>query len=313
MLRTTPECNLWSYQINHIYKIINLRNLLIMNFLRIINSNFNRIRVVFLYPSVFLCLLMLIQCQEPVKGCLDARATNFDVTAAKTCEEDCCLYPNLKIQFDYAFDTLNFNFNTPYKFGTDSIRFISAQFYVSNVQLIKDDGSKASVIDSILLFRDKDSIRVPNYYALVGKNNGFETLLGKFNQVGVYSKIGFKMGLELEASKTIPSKMPSSSPLSIKSDSMYISSEKAYIFNKMTLYRTTPSKMTDTFRLVIKTLRSLELKGNRTLVLKDGFDAIVPLKIDYKKWLEGVNFSSPINSIQDKIVSNTEKAFIFNQ
>jgi hypothetical protein len=284
-----------------------------MILLRIINSIFNRSNVVVLYPSVFLVFLLLTQCQEPVKGCLDSRATNFDVTAAKPCDDDCCVFPSLKIQLDYAFDTLNFNFNTPYKFGTDSIRFITSQFYMSNVQLIKDDSTKATVLDSISLFRDRDTLRVPNYYALVGKNNGFEALLGKFNQVGIYSKVRFNIGLDVEASKTIPSKMLSSSPLSIKSDSMYISSEKQYIYNKITLSRTLPSKIIDTFRFVIKTPRTIELKGNRNLVLKDGFDAIIPLQIDYKKWLEGVKFSDPINLIQDKIVSNTEKAFIFNK
>jgi hypothetical protein len=266
---------------------------------------------IFLYPSVFLCFLLFTRCQEPVVGCLDARATNFNVTAAKSCEDNCCLYPNLKIQLNYAYDTLNFNFNTPYKFGTDSIRFLSSQFYMSNIQLIKNDGSKASVLDSILLFRDKDTLRVPNYYALIGKNNGFEAMLGKFNQVGIYTKMSFNMGLDVEASKTIPQKMSQSSPLSIKSDSMYISSEKQYIFNKISLLRT--SKPTDTLRFVIKNLKPIELKGVRNLTLKEGFDAIIPLKIDYKKWLDGVNFSESINSTQEKIVNNTEKAFIFNQ
>jgi hypothetical protein len=282
-----------------------------MNILRILCTRFNLPVVVFLYPSVFLCFLFLMQCQAPVVGCLDARATNFDVTAAKPCDDNCCLFPNLKIQLDYAFDTFNFNFNTSYKFGTDSIRFISSQFYISNVQLLKDDGTKASVLDSILLFRDKDTLRVPNYYALAGKNNGFEALFGKFNQVGVYSKVSFNMGLDLEASKTIPSKMPQNSPLSIRSDSMYISSEKQYIFNKMTVVRITNKR--DTFSFAIKNLIPIALKGSRSLVLKEGFDAIIPLRIDYKKWLDGVIFTDPINSIQDKIVSNTEKAFIFNQ
>jgi hypothetical protein len=282
-----------------------------MNILRILSMKHNAQKVVFLYPSVFLFILFFTRCQAPVVGCLDARATNFDVTAAKSCDDNCCQFPNLKIQLDYAFDTFNFNFNTSYKFGSDSIRFISSQFYMSNVQLIKDDGTKESVIDSILLFRDKDTLKVPNYYALAGKNNGFEALLGRFNQVGIYSKVSFNMGLDLEASKTIPSKMPQNSPLSIKNDSMYISSEKQYIFNKMILVRT--SKPIDTLRFVITTFKPIELKGNQSLVLKEGFDAIIPLRIDYKKWLEGVNFSDPINSTRDKIVINTEKAFIFNK
>ena len=275
-----------------------------MNILQIQNTKY-------LYPSVFLGFLLFTQCQEPVKGCLDARATNFDVTAAKPCEDDCCVFPSLKVQIDYAFDTFNFNFKTPYKFGTDSISFISSQFYMSNIRLIKNDSTKATVIDSILLFRERDTLRVPNYYALIGKNNGFEALLGKFNQVSVYSKVSFNIGLDIEASKTVPSKMLSSSPLSIKSDSMYITSEKQYIFNKMTIVRA--SKPKDTLQFMIKTLKPMELKGTTNLVLKEGFDAIIPLKIDYKKWLEGVNFSDPVNSIEQKIVNNTDKAFLFNQ
>ena len=267
----------------------------------------------YLYPSVFLCFLLLTQCQEPVLGCLDARATNFDVTAAKPCEDNCCVFPSLKLQFDYAFDTFNFKFNTSYQFGTvgtDSIRFITSQFYVSNVQLQKDDGMKASVLDSILLFREQDTLKVPNFYALAGKNIGFESVLGKFFQVGIYSKVRFDIGLDVEAAKTTPSKMPSGGPLSIKNDSMYISSEKQYIFNKMTLVRT--SNPTDTLRFVMKTLKTIELKGVKNLVLKEGFDATIALKIDYKKWLEGVNFSDLKTINEAKIVSNTNKAFIFN-
>jgi hypothetical protein len=274
-----------------------------MNTLRIQNTRH-------LYALALFGLLLLTQCQEPGVGCLDSRATNFDVTAAKTCEDNCCVFPNLKMQFDYAFDTFNFKFNTSYKFDTDSIRFITSQFYVSNVQLQKDDGTKASVLDSILLFRELDTLKVPNYYALAGKNIGFESVLGKFNQIGIYSKVRFDLGLDVEAAKTIPSKMSSGGPLSIKSDSMYISSEKQYIFNKMTFVRT--SKPTDTLRFVIKTLKPIELKGIKNLVLKEGFDAIIPLKIDYKKWLEGVKFSDLKTIIESKIVSNTDKAFIFN-
>ena len=256
-------------------------------------------------------ILLFTNCQEPIKGCLDARATNFDVTAARACEDNCCLFPNLRLQFNYVFDTFNLTFNRSYLFGTDSVKILSSQFYVSNCQLTKPDGTKATVLDSTFLYRDTDTLSVPSYYALAGKNVGFDFTLGKFNNVGTYSKLSFIVGLDAEAAKTIPRKMPSSHPLSIKADSMYISSQKQYIFHKMNLVRT--SKITDTLRLVIITPKPIELTAVRNLVFKDGFDALVPLKVDYKKWLEGVNFNEPINSIQEKIVSNTSKAFLLNQ
>jgi hypothetical protein len=263
----------------------------------------------FIYPSVF-CLLLCTQCQEPIKGCLDARAVNFDVTAAKPCEDNCCQYPNLRIQLDYVYDTLNFKYLTNYKFGSDSIKIIGSQFYMSNCQLIKADGSKATVLDSIPIFLEKDTVRVLNFYTLLGKSNGFDATLGKFNEVGIFNKFNFILGLDDKVAQTIPTKMPTSSPLSIKADSMYISSEKKYIYHKLSIVRF--SKPSDTLRLSIKTPQNVSLSTVKNLVIKEGVDAIVPIKVDYKKWFEGVNFNDPVNSIQDKIVNNTAQAFLLN-
>jgi hypothetical protein len=274
----------------------------------------------FIYPSVpkwfgmslffIFCLFLFTQCQEPVVGCLDARAVNFDVTAAKPCEDNCCQYPNLRLQLEYAYDTFSFKYLTNYKFGTDSIKIIGSQFYMSNCQLIKADATKATVLDSIAIFSEKDTIKVPNFYALLGRSNGFDATLGKFNEVGAFTKFSFTLGLDEKAAATVPTKMPVSSPLSIKADSMYISSEKKYIYNKLSIVRI--SKPTDTLRFTIKTPQNLTLTTTKTWFIQGGFDAIVPIKVDYKKWFEGVNFNDPVNSIQDKIVNNTAQAFLLN-
>ena len=250
--------------------------------------------------------LLINACQETTKGCLDVRATNFDVTVTQACEDNCCIYPYLTLQADYFYDTTKFSLNKKYKIDgvADSIEFLSFQFYLSNFQLVTSDNKIATVIDSIQISRTNDTIKTLSNYALVSKANGFQYKIGKFDKPTKYTKVKFQVGLDNIANQAIPSKMPLGSPLSTQSDSMYLKAQNTYIFNKI-VYKL--KSKPDTVSIFITTIAPLEF--TKTLSFTEGFDAAIPLKIDYKKFITDIKFTETQTVIRQKIVNNTMNAF----
>jgi hypothetical protein len=267
----------------------------------------------------FLLILFFSSCQPPSKGCLDVKATNFDVTATVSCVDNCCTYPNLTLQTNYIIDEVSklkikfddtTNVKYRFKLGLDSIRIIGSQFYLSDFQLITLDNKIIKTIDSTLLYRQKDTIRTLSNYALVGRNNGFDFKIGSFNQSGKFSKLQFTIGLNAEANKTDPSKMPSSHPLGTQRDSMYLKKDITYIFNKLTIEKWRNQSKKDTLRFFITSPQNVVI--TKDMFFKEGFDVTIPLTINYAKLIEGVNFSANENTIKEKIVTNYDKVFSIN-
>ncbi len=261
----------------------------------------------YLYIIIFSSILTFQNCLQPIEGCLDVNATNFDVTAGKDCDKSCtCTYPSLVISANYVSGTNNFNYNTTYINNVgDSFRLVSAQMYLSDFQLVNDKNITIRTTDSVALTRATDTIKVLNNYALIGKSVGFDFTIGTFNSTDKFTKIKFRVGLDDVALKTIPSKMPTTHPLSTKSDSMYISSQSQYIFNKFVIAK--GSNFKDTLRLNIITPKDLEFV--KALSFPLGFNARIPLTINYLQFFKDVKFSEPENQIRQKIVDNTSSAF----
>ncbi len=260
-----------------------------------------------LHVIVFFSLINFQNCLQPTEGCLDVKATNFDVTAAKDCDKICsCTYPSLIISTNYVSGTSNFNYNTTYiNDKGDSFRIVSTQMYLSDFQLINDKNVTIRTTDSVALTHATDTIKVLNNYALVGKSVGFDFTIGTINSADKFTKIKFRVGLDDVALKTIPSKMPTTHPLSTKPDSMYISSQSQYIFNKFVIAKGVNFK--DTLRLNITMPKDLEFV--KALSFPLGFNASIPLTINYLQFFKGVNFSDDLNKIKEKIVDNTNSAF----
>jgi hypothetical protein len=250
--------------------------------------------------------LFLNSCQQPTLGCLDVKATNFDVTVSDQCTDNCCSYPFLKLQVDHLWGAEKFSLNKKYAFAGDSIEFLSFQMYLSEFQLTTNTNKIATVIDSVPLFQIKDTINALSNFTLMGKNNGFEFNIGRFDKPDKYSKVKFQVGLNDIVNKTIASKMPSSSPLSIKADSMYLNASNTYIFNKLVIAR---KNTKDTLQLFITTPSTIDISIVKNLSFTEGFDAAIPLKINYLQFMSGVDLSKPQNDIKAKIVSNTAAAF----
>ena len=61
----------------------------------------------------FFLTFLLSGCYEDRKGCLDLRATNFDIDADRECD-GCCVYPQLRLVFEHKLSpdsTANLTYN----------------------------------------------------------------------------------------------------------------------------------------------------------------------------------------------------------
>ncbi|MDZ7876260.1 MAG: MbnP family protein [Saprospiraceae bacterium] len=267
------------------------------------------LRGLFFDKIPYLCLIftsIFMACEQPKKGCTDIRATNFDVTAAES-DKTACIFPQLVFQVSYTVGDSNYIETSSYKNTLgQSFKIVRAATYLSDFQLIQTDNTIAKPIDSIFLYRQTDTIKALNSFAMIGRNNGFEFPIGTFDAVGKsYAKCRFSIGLSSEVNKTDAAKMQSGHPLSTRPDSMYNRATKSYIFNKIVLASGINFK--DTLQVDMTSLSPVELTKN--ILTTEGQNAVVKLKVNYLLMLKDVNFTEAKNISTQKIVDNATKVF----
>ncbi|MEN9613535.1 MAG: hypothetical protein RLZZ628_4349 [Bacteroidota bacterium] len=253
-------------------------------------------------------LLTFSNCYEPKTDCLDIRATNFNVAADKACS-NCCNYPTLKLQINYVFGDTTLNFNNLYTLnGVDSFKITAAKMYISDFQWVTTDNLIKKVLDTIQLTGYNQNPFVTNDFVLINKKNGFTFDVGHFSEGGIFKQIRFKVGLNSIANQTNPAKMPATHPLNTNRDTvaMYLDSLQGYIFNKIVLQQTNlPQK-----NIVLQGAQTpIPIIFNQNFGIRDGFDAIISIKVDYKKLLQGIQFNQTQAVMQSQMIANTPNIF----
>jgi hypothetical protein len=267
-----------------------------------------------LYLAAILCFAMASGCNSEEEGCLDIQATNFDVSADVACSS-CCTYPTLTLRINHVYDTTSNNFllNKTYWDAIDSPYLVSAiQYYISDVQLVRADGSSVGVTDELeVTLADNSILSIEDNFSLLKKSIGSysSAKIGSIHANGSFSKIRFNVGINPTANHAMISKMPDGHALAKQSESMHIDITQGYIFNKMQIVKGTTAQDTITY----------EISGDNNLVgveldypinISTGFDITLTIYLDYKKLFDGIDFKNDDdNTIQTKIVNNTSSAF----
>ncbi len=278
---------------NNSFKINNLQQ--ISNLLQVVSF-------------VSVTLFSFSNCYEPKTDCLDIRATNFNVAADKPCSA-CCNYPTLKLQLNYVFGNNPLNFNDHYSLnGVDTFQILAAKTYLSDFQWVTTDNIVRKVTDTIQLMGYNQNPFATNDFVLINKKDGFNFDIGHFKEGGSFAKMSFKVGLNPIANQTNPVKMPVAHVLNASRDTvtMYLDSLQGYIFNKIVLQKTTlPQK-----KVILQLAQTpVPIVFNANFVLKEGFDGIIKLKVDYKKLLQGVDFNQTQAAMQSQMIANTPNIF----
>ena len=95
-----------------------------------------------------LCLFCFISCYEPVDGCLDPDAKNYNVTADNDCS-GCCQLPQVRIVFTYLYNGNSFNLGDTLSSGSELIKLNDFHFYLSNISVVNDAGANIYLEDSV--------------------------------------------------------------------------------------------------------------------------------------------------------------------
>jgi len=249
----------------------------------------------------------MTSCYTREEGCLDAAAVNFSPRADDDC---CCEYPRLVLKFSHKVDTLNFSFNTTYQLDADQlITFSDMRFYLSNVHLIKDDGTELGVENIINVETSTGEVlELEDNFSIIDKDVFVDTI-GQFRNDGTYTELKFYVGIPSPANTAIPDSITTRRhPLGLFPDTLW-NATNGYVFNRIQLFKDTMENTE---------LTTYELDGIASLVevilpinfeVLKGKHAELTIKIDYGAWFTGIDFAATDMEVIDNIIENTTNAF----
>ncbi len=263
-----------------------------------------------LFAFVAVCCLLLSSCYTRVEGCLDADAVNFSARADDNC---CCTYPRLVLKYSHVLqfdnDTITLNYNIPYAFEVDQlITFSDIRFYVSNVHLVKSDGTEVGVENRIdLETQVGDIFEVEDNFSIVNKNVFVDTI-GEFRNEGLFDSLKFYVGIPTPANNAYPDSLVEGHPLGLFPDTLW-NENTGYIFNRIKLLKDTIEDTSLTTYEIDGTTNLVEVSLPINLNAETGRHAEIVVQIDYAAWLKGIDFEATDMVVIEKIVENTTNAF----
>ncbi len=269
------------------------------------------------------CLLaaLLPACYEPIQGCLDAQATNFQVDADEPCPDDCCTYPSIVLNFQHCYEiaqdsfvALNYGDSVYIDAAGNPFRFSSLQYYLSEFKLVRSDGALIGVTDTLQVDQidpvsgDTSKLTLEDNFLLINPvQKSINVTLGNFTEVANFTGIQFKLGLDTPANQVDPASVQEVHPLSFQDDNMYVDPEEGYIFYKLGLF--TDTVATDTIPVItsisgLENLKTIDLAFPFSTT--NGFNINVSLRVDYQDWLEGIDIQQSLSdgSFEQKLLEN---------
>lgn len=249
-----------------------------------------------------LLAMSISACLEPEEGCLDESASNYNVTADRNC---CCEYPQLILRFTHRWDTLDFSPGGFYPHNGKVLSFSRLQYYVSEIALrsgaelfpieevFSSDSLQASVIDDVILVQSNQSQHTVGTFVQPDKE---------------MDSLVFRLGLGEEWDGAEPDLFEEGHPLHPASDSVYDASSGQYF--TMTMQLRPDSSSTDEKALYLRFEDNVFLQKAVTLIPVRGFDPEIRIEVDYKIWMEDIDFENDgEDQIRQKLEENAEAAF----
>jgi len=262
-------------------------------------------------PLILFWIMLLPACYEPVEGCLDAAATNFDVDADDPCL-DCCSYPELIVSFTHTAGEAFLSADSLYTSRTQKpYRIKDVKFYLSSFRLVDDAGNVFGVEDkvelNVLQNGVEELVELEDNFQLVRRSSSKLTF-GEFRESGNFERVLFFVGVNPDANNANPNSLPDDHPLRIEPDSLHWDQQAGYIFNRTIIQPDTSSA--DELTIEIGSIPNLVLVDLAfAKSINRGTDTEISILIDYLEWFKGIDFEASEASIRQKIVENTEGAF----
>ncbi len=265
---------------------------------KIKNNNF------YWFLLAFFLLVLPSACLEKEDGCRDVAATNFAADAEIDCEDDCCNYPSITFQIDHAAGDTSLKYGDTILFDNKVINILETSFYINGISLTSSD-QEITITDQITLTdRSGNTTLTTDDVEVISRDiNSFSYEIGSFRGQGSYSELSFQVGLKPIQSVTSPSSVPSAHPLA-PANALFDLPDSTYVFTRLRLENVTAG---DTLEYLTTTAININLPYEVTI--NRGFDLTIPIKVDYLKWIEGINFADDPMVTTQIIVNNLSNAF----
>jgi hypothetical protein len=273
-------------------------------------------------PAFAVCLFIfsfLTSCFEPKEGCLDINATNYDVESDDPCP-DCCNYPTLSISTLHqvlvkntldSFVNLKYNFFYPAPSNDlDTFAILRSRFFISNVKLIKQDGTAVGVSDTIGIgFPNGSRVVYEDNFAKLDRDIFAASAIGTTITEGLFDKINFTLGLPEELLGLDTASIPAGHPLDFRSDTIIYQEGTGYVpFFLSVKTDTAAAALPTEMRLFQPSQISLPIEP--PVNIEQGYNIKLKLRINYMAWFEGVDFANDSeDAIRQKIAANLPNAF----
>ncbi|MCB0584091.1 MAG: hypothetical protein KDD06_02010 [Phaeodactylibacter sp.] len=272
--------------------------------------------------SLLLFILALITaCYEPVPGCLDVEAVNYDLEADKNEASD-CEYPKVRLALQHRYS----KGDTIFRFGlADSVYFDAlgnpfrvnnVRFYISNFHLIYTNGQEKEMDETVdILIPQPDGSELPrtieDNFSLASPRVTQNYTIGTLKESGTLKEIRFAVGVEGLANLADPTSFPETHPLFLQDSSLYFNQDSGYVFEYIELFRDTTAA--DTIPQILRIGTDAYLKEVRLpieLEKSRGFHLLLTLQVDYSRWFGNINAreDSP-EELTEKIVANLAQSF----
>jgi hypothetical protein len=265
------------------------------------------------FISLIIFSLLLSNCYEAKKGCLDTEAVNFDAGADDTC---CCVYPKLMLNVAQNFNDSVYLPNKIYEWETGKfLRIKSIVFFLSDFSFTRNT-VVFTPTDSLdfKLWPDSTVERLPNDFAQIKRETG-DYPIGTLQESGDFDGFSFTFGLNEVDNKIIITKIKSASDLKQQKEKLWLNEIDGFAFARIELQQDTLiDTPIDTFYLSRPDFQKIPFNFPGDFKHKSGYNFEIKLKVDFKKWFEGTNLpTTDISALKTKIMSNLSSSFDVSQ
>lgn len=250
-----------------------------------------------------LCLLLLLlpACYEPIEGCLDPAAENFQLDADRECAA-CCTYPKLSLQFVHRWITPDTSFILRY---TDQVYADASghpfflqriTYYLHDFALLTAGGQLQFTADSLETLQQTGTGEtvtrvIRDDFVLVNPGGNASLEIGSLRRNDVYTQIQFEVGLDADSRFILPTSLPGAHPLSLLDTTMYDLAAEEYNSLRVAFCRDTSANSTRSIARYPSAQPTipiaLDIPGG--FALPAGLDLTVTIQVDYASWFGQVS------------------------
>lgn len=271
----------------------------------------------FAFLTLFAFLLATASCYEPVQGCLDRAALNFDLDADEACPDNCCTYPQLTLEIRnrWGADGPDVSSEELYQAAGGQAFFLDRlRYYWSEPQLIQEDGSTLQPVDSveadIRVGSDTVMTFVRDGIVLIDATQGtISRAVGTFRPEGDFIAIRVRLGLAPSYTAVLPGSLTSTHPLAFQPGRLYFGRDTGYAQLKLAY---TPEGQLDsttvtTFADATPLLIDIPVPGIASL--PPGNNIRIVIEANYELLFSGLDLSASPEVLGSELVGRLPQIF----